>query len=218
MSPQARWRVHAFSEGLRQSGPYSTDNRWIDNNGKCAPNCVWEAYFLYTEGNTNWWRRAEYLDDSGFASQCRLCPVECVPLVSFQSGVVPFRLLSSVLYDETGEQRLATATRGKHVLGAHLCLSAFVECIVRLIYDWSLPTLRQQHSRFRLLSVRIALRSFFGPNFPVRHRLKQISSPSGFLLCLAHLAFWCKAPSLSLSPATTTLDSNLFIFAHFSNF
>ncbi|KWU43004.1 hypothetical protein RHOSPDRAFT_35390 [Rhodotorula sp. JG-1b] len=53
-----------------------TDNRWIDNNGKCAPNCVWEAYFLYTEGNTNWWRRAEYLDDSGFASQCRLCPVE----------------------------------------------------------------------------------------------------------------------------------------------
>ncbi|GAA5881264.1 hypothetical protein JCM3774_002869 [Rhodotorula dairenensis] len=53
-----------------------TDDRWIDNNGKCAPNCVWEAYFLYTEGNTNWWRRAEYLDDSGFASQCRLCPQE----------------------------------------------------------------------------------------------------------------------------------------------
>jgi hypothetical protein len=56
--------------------PCSTNDRWIDNNGKCAPNCVWEAYFLYTEGNTNWWRRAEYLDDSGFASQCRLCPVE----------------------------------------------------------------------------------------------------------------------------------------------
>lgn len=59
----------------------STDDRWIENNGKCAPNCNWEAYFLYTEGNTNWWRRAEYLDDSGFASQCRLCPQEWVSIV-----------------------------------------------------------------------------------------------------------------------------------------
>ncbi|GAA5986253.1 hypothetical protein JCM10908_006477 [Rhodotorula pacifica] len=50
-----------------------TNGRWIDNNGKCAPNCVWEAYWLRKEGNTDWWRRAEYLDDSGFASQCQLC-------------------------------------------------------------------------------------------------------------------------------------------------
>ena len=30
------------------------------------------------KGKRDWWRRAEYLDDSGFESKCRVCPQERV--------------------------------------------------------------------------------------------------------------------------------------------
>ncbi|GAA5867152.1 hypothetical protein JCM3774_004411 [Rhodotorula dairenensis] len=68
---------YAYAATCDAKGPLTcTDNRWVDKNGKCAPNCVWEAQFVQEKYGKGWWRRPEYLDDRGFASKCRVCPQE----------------------------------------------------------------------------------------------------------------------------------------------